>query len=310
MAGTLTLRLRGLRWEAEGVFALELEAADGGALPRFEPGAHIDLLLPGLPPRQYSLCGDPADTARWRIGVRAVAGGRASQLIHRALRPGALLEASTPRNNFPLLPATNYLFIAGGIGVTPLLPMLREAGPRGTLVFCTKSAADAPFLAEARAMGGVVEVFASAEGSRFDVAARLAAVPPDTRLYCCGPERLMLAVEQATAHWPPDRVHFEWFAARSRPEDEGAEAFDLVCAHRGVTLSVAAGTSVLHALRGAGIDLPSSCEQGVCGTCECRVLEGDIDHRDSILSAAERAEGAVMMACVSRARGKRLILDL
>ena len=159
-------------------------------------------------------------------------------------------------------------------------------------------------------MGGAVEVFASAEGQRLDIAQRLAAVPPDMRLYCCGPERLMLAVEQAAAHWPQDRVHFEWFAARSRPEDEGSESFDLVCAQRGLTLSVAAGTSVLHALRGAGIDLPSSCEQGVCGTCECRVLEGEIDHRDSILSAAERAEGAVMMACVSRARGKRLVLDL
>jgi len=310
MAGTLTLRLRGLRWEAEGVFALELEAADGGALPRFDPGAHIDLLLPGLPPRQYSLCGDPADAARWRIGVRAVAGGRVSQLIHRALRPGALLEASTPRNNFPLLPSANYLFIAGGIGITPLLPMLREVGPSGTLLFCAKTAADAPFLAEARATGGTVEVFASSEGQRLDIAQRLAAVPAETRLYCCGPERLMLAVEQAAAYWPQDRVHFEWFAARSRPEDEGSESFDLVCAQRGLTLSVAAGTSVLHALRGAGIDLPSSCEQGVCGTCECRVLEGDIDHRDSILSAAERAEGAVMMACVSRARGKRLVLDL
>jgi ferredoxin-NADP reductase len=300
-------------WEAEGVLSLELEAADGRPLPRFEPGAHVDLQLPGVPLRQYSLCGDPVDNTRWRLGVRAVAGGRASQFIHRALRPGALLEASAPRNNFPLLPASGYLFVAGGIGITPLLPMLRaarEAGRPWTLLFCTPRTADAPFLHEALSLGGTVEVFASAEGTRLDVATRLAPVLPGVMLYCCGPERLMLAVEQATRHWPEGSVRFEWFSPRSRPEGEGADAFEVVCARSGVTLQVPPELSVLQALRGAGIEVASSCEQGVCGTCECRVLEGEVDHRDSILSAAERAAHDVMMSCVSRARGARLVLDI
>jgi ferredoxin len=151
---------------------------------------------------------------------------------------------------------------------------------------------------------------ASAEGTRLDVAARLAAPIPGTLVYCCGPERLMTAVEAATAAWPEGSVRFEWFAPRSRADADGEGRFELVCARVGRTLLVEPGTSVLAALRGAGIELPSSCEQGVCGTCECRVLEGQVDHRDSILSASERAAGDVMMACVSRARGARLVLDL
>lgn len=308
-----TLRVKRMTWEAPGVVSLDLVAPDDAALPAWEPGAHLDLHLPGAPVRQYSLCGDPAARGTWRIAVRDVEGGRVSALIHRALRPGALVEAAGPRNNFPLSPAPSYLFVAGGIGITPILPMLRAAtlaGAPWTLLFCTRSAEEAPFLAEARALGGEVVLHASAEGTRLDVAARLAAPQPGTLVYCCGPERLMTAVEAATQAWPEGSVRFEWFAPKSRPEGEGADGFEVVCARSGLTVAVDANTSVLAALREAGLDLPSSCEQGVCGTCECRVLEGEVEHRDSILSAAERAANEVMMACVSRAKGARIVLDL
>lgn len=309
---TRTLRVKRMGWEAPGVLSLELVSPDGSALPPFEPGAHLDLHLPGAPVRQYSLCGETDDTSCWRIAVREVEGGKASGLVHRALRPGALVQAAGPRNNFPLAPAARYLFVAGGIGITPILPMLRAASRAGaawTLLFCTKRADEAPFLEEARAAGGEVVVHASAEGTRLDVAARLASPQPDTLVYCCGPERLMEAVEAATAAWPAGSVRFEWFAPRTQPTGEGG-AFELVLAQSGRSIAVDANTSVLEALRGAGIDMPSSCEQGVCGTCECRVVEGEVDHRDSILSSAERAANEVMMACVSRAKGARLVLDL
>jgi ferredoxin-NADP reductase len=306
------LRVKRMTWEAPGVLSLDLVAPDGGMLPAFEAGAHLDLHIPGAPVRQYSLCGDPAERGAWRIAVREVEGGKASPLIHRALRPGATIEAEGPRNNFPLLPSPRYLFVAGGIGITPILPMLRAASRDGaawTLLFCTRRAAEAPFLDEIRDLPGEAVLHASAEGTRLDVAARLAAPQPGTLVYCCGPERLMTAVEQATAAWPADSVRFEWFAPRSRA-DAGSDRFEVACARSGRTITVDAATSVLQALRAAGIDLPSSCEQGVCGTCECRVLDGEVDHRDSILSASERAANDVMMACVSRARGARLVLDL
>lgn len=310
---TLTARLRRITWEAPGVLSLDFVAPDGGELPPFAPGAHVDLHLPDGTMRQYSLCGDPADRRTYRVGVREVEGGRVSQAIHRDLRPGALMQVGVPRNTFPLVAAREYLFIAGGIGITPLLPMMRAAGAQGvpwTLLFCTRRAADAPFLAEAAALGGTVVVHAADNGTRLDVTARLRTAPQGTVLYCCGPAALMTAVEQATAGWPEGSVHFEWFSARGSLGTEGANGFQLVCAQSGMTLMVGADQSVLEVLNAAGIDVPCSCEQGVCGTCEVQILEGAADHRDSILSAGERAANKSMMTCVSRASGSRLVLDI
>jgi ferredoxin-NADP reductase len=307
----LTLRLQRLGWEAPGVLTLELVAPDGAALPAFTAGAHVDVHLAEGLVRQYSLCGDPAERTRWRLAVRKVEGGRGSTLVHRQLRPGALLPVSEPRNNFPLLPAARYLFIAGGIGITPLLPMLRAAQKAGTpwnLLFCARSADEAPFLAEARALGDVV-LHASAEGTRLDVAATLREAQPGTQIYCCGPQGLMEAVEQAGAQWPEGSLHFEWFAARQQQHAE-AGAFELTCARSNRSLTVPADRSILAVLREAGIETPSSCEEGVCGSCEVAVVQGELDHRDSILSAGERAAGRSMMVCVSRARGARLVLDI
>ena len=309
----LTLRLRRIAWEATGVLSLEFTDPDGAELPQFGPGAHVDLHLPDGMIRQYSLCGDPADRTTYRVAVREVEGGRVSRAIHRELRPGTLLAIGVPRNNFPLIASPNYLFIAGGIGITPLLPMMREATQRGaawTLLFATRRADEAPFLQEAQQLGGTVVLHLSEAGSRLDVAKSLAEIPPQTILYCCGPERLMTAVEAATQHWPEGTVRFEWFAPRSRPEDEASGSFQLICAQSARTLTVPKDRSILETLTQAGLTVPSSCEQGICGTCECRIIEGEADHRDSILSNTERAANQTMMICVSRAKTPVLVLDL
>ena len=309
----LTLRLRRMAWEAEGVLSLDFVAPDGGDLPRWNPGAHVDLHMPDGMMRQYSLCGDPHDRKHYRIAVREVPGGRVSGAIHRVLRPGALMKVGAPRDNFPLIAAPRYLFIAGGIGITPLLPMMHTAvreGAAGSLYYCVARLDNAPFLDEIMAADFDVSLHVSASGTRLDVATLLAEPPEGTELYCCGPDRLMLAVEEAAAAWPEGSVHFEWFKPRARPEDETSGTFELVCARSGLTLTVPPDQSVLNVLTSAGIDLPRSCEQGICGTCECQIIEGAADHRDSILSAAEQAANQTMMACVSRAKGPRLVLDI
>lgn len=305
--------LRSMTLEAPGIMSLELVAADGRPLPAFEPGAHIDLTLPNGIMRQYSLCGDPAEHSRYRIAIRSVSGGLSSQFIHRKLRPGEPLTISAPRNNFPLVEAKRYLFVAGGIGITPLLPMMRAASASRrpwTLLYCNRRDEDAPFLSEIRPFGGTVSMHSTAGGTRLDVPHALAEAQSETSLYCCGPERLMLAVEEATAAWPQDAVRFEWFAPRSRPSGESSGSFEVVCEASGITLTVPPDKSILNVLTEAGIEVPRSCEQGICGTCECRVLSGEVDHRDSILSSAERAANTTMMTCVSRARGERLVLDV
>jgi ferredoxin-NADP reductase len=310
---TFAVRVRALVWEAPGVLSLELTALNGGALPPFEPGAHIDLKLPDGTLRQYSLCGNPNDLSHYRVGIRAVSGGRASGYVHHKLRPGDLLTVSAPRNNFPLVEAKHYIFVAGGIGITPLIPMMRAVRARKgswTLLYCNKRNEDAPFLAEIKTLGGELFLHSSEAGTRLDVAQRLSKVEKDTVIYCCGPEKLMLAVEEATAAWPKGSVHFEWFAPRSRPVDEASGAFEMVCEQSGMTLLVPPEKSILEVLTEAGIQVPRSCEQGICGTCECRVISGEVDHRDSILSSAERAANQTMMICVSRAKGTRLVIDI
>jgi ferredoxin-NADP reductase len=309
----LQVRLRALVWQAPGVLALELSAPDDRPLPAFEPGAHVDLTLPDGTMRQYSLCGDPADTSHYRLGVRDIGGGQSSGFIHSELRPGAFLTIGAIRNDFPLVDARQYIFIAGGIGITPLIPMMRKASASGrpwTLHYCNRREDAAPFLAEIRSLGGDVVLHSSESGTRLDPAQRLAQVQQDTLIYCCGPERLMKAVEAATQAWPPGSVRFEWFRPRSHRSDEPGDSFEVVCQASGVTVTVPSDKSVLDALFEAGLDVPSSCQQGICGTCETRVICGEVDHRDSILSDCERAANQSMMICVSRARGRRLVLDL
>jgi ferredoxin-NADP reductase len=310
---SLGVRVRAIKWEAPGVLSLELTAPDLAPLPVFDPGAHVDLTLPDGTVRQYSLCGDPGDTLYYRLGIRDIGGGQSSGFIHRELRPGTLVTLSMPRNNFPLVDSKRYIFIAGGIGITPLLPMMRHASAQGrpwTLLYCNRSEDAAPFLAEIGSLGGQVSMHSSESGTRLNPAQRLAQVETDTAIYCCGPERLMTAVEEATQAWPPGTVHFEWFRPRTRSADEASDTFEVVCQASGTTVTVPSGKSILDALFDAGIDVPCSCQQGICGTCETRVIAGEVDHRDSILSEDERAANQSMMICVSRARGSRLVLDV
>ncbi|GAA5084698.1 ferredoxin-NADP reductase [Thermocatellispora tengchongensis] len=290
---------------ADGVVSLVLRGA-AGELEPWEPGAHIDLALPNWLTRQYSLCGDPADRERYRIAVRHDPLSRGgSEYVHLFLRQGRPLEVSEPRNNFPLLPAPEYLFLAGGIGITPILPMLRaatRAGAAARLVYAGRSAATMPFTDELRSSyGDRVTVLAEDEHGRPDLAALAAGLSPRALVYCCGPAPMLAAAEAA---FPAGRLHIERFRPTPRTFPPNT-AFEVVCARSGRTVPVSPEESMLDALTYAGLPVASGCREGVCGSCELTVLDGEPEHRDDIGAPAGR-----MYACVSRARSPRLVVDL
>ncbi|HET6857957.1 MAG TPA: PDR/VanB family oxidoreductase [Streptomyces sp.] len=295
---------------AEGVVELQLEALDTGDLPAWQPGAHIDLVLPSGQVRQYSLCGDPADRSTYTLATRLVADGRGgSREVHEQVHEGTELEVRGPRNRFPLIPAPAYVFVAGGIGITPVLPMLRAAEAAGAewrLLYGGRSRASMPYLEEIEKLAGPgrAMIVAEDEDGLPDLPEFLAGAPQGTAVYCCGPEPLMAAV---TGCLPEGgALHLERFAPGAPAGADGA--FELELRRSGRTLSVAPGTTVLAAVRAELPNVSYSCEQGFCGTCQQRVLEGEIDHRDELLTDAERDDS--MLICVSRARGERLVLDL
>ncbi|WP_413753813.1 PDR/VanB family oxidoreductase [Streptomyces sp. R-74717] len=312
----LDLLVHRMTWEADGVLGVELTHPDGSPLPAWQPGAHIDVHVGGHI-RQYSLCSDPADTTRWRIGIlREPASRGGSAHIHTQLRPGQILQVQGPRNHFELdadHDAEAYLFIAGGIGITPILAMVREATRTRTpwrLVHGGRSRTSMAFGAELAALaelpGGSVEFVPQDEHGHIDLDILLGDVPAGTQVYCCGPEPLLAAVEERC---PAART--ERFAAPAAPPRDGEDTgFDVICSRTGRTVEVGPDSSVLDALEGAGITVPSSCRDGICGTCETKVLEGTPDHRDFLLSEGEKAAGTSMMLCVSRSRTPRLVLDL
>lgn len=290
---------------AEGVVQLRLE---GTGLPPWEPGAHLDVVLPSGLVRQYSLCGDPADADTYTIATRLVEDGRGgSREVHEQLHEGTEVEIRGPRNRFPLVAAPAYVFVAGGIGITPVLPMVRAAraaGAQWRLLYCGRSRATMPFLDEVEALGNVT-VVAEDEAGLPDVGAFLADVPEEAQVYCCGPDGLMDAVAGAL---PPDAtLHLERFAPGGAP-GAGGGAFEVELRRSGRTVAVAADQSVLAAVRAEVPHVSYSCEQGFCGTCQQRVLEGEVDHRDELLTDDERHDS--MLICVSRCRGERLVLDL
>jgi ferredoxin-NADP reductase len=310
----LSLELLEKRLVAERVVALRLAAADGGPLPAWEPGAHVELSLPGGLVRHYSLCGDPADRAAWRLGVlREEAGRGGSAFVHDRLQPGDRLSASPPRNHFALLPgARRTLLVAGGIGITPLLPMIARLAAEKRewrLVYGGRRRAAMAFLDELAPHGERVTCVPQDKYGPIDLDAVLAGLAPSDAVYCCGPEGLIAAVEERFRSGLPGRLHVERFRADGAAVDHG-EAFNAVLRRSGRSLHVPAGMSLLDALQGAGIDVPSSCREGVCGTCEVAVVGGRPDHRDHVLSAGERASNRMMMACVSRACDGRIELDL
>ncbi|MFH9422855.1 PDR/VanB family oxidoreductase [Streptomyces sp. NPDC017529] len=313
--GPLRLLVAERAEEAEGVVRLRLE---GDGLPGWEPGAHVDVVLPSGAVRQYSLCGDPADTGSYTIATRLIADGRGgSREVHEQLREGTAVEVRGPRNRFRLEECHAYLFIAGGIGITPILPMLRQAESEGVpwrLVYGGRSRASMPFLEEIEKLAGAasdrVTVVAEDEDGLPDLAGALADAPPHAAVYCCGPDPLMDAVAGLLPQGARGlTLHTERFAPAAAPPAGGNTEFEVELRRTGRTVTVPADGSVLRAIREQALpDLPYSCEQGFCGTCQQRVLSGEVDHRDELLTDAERDDS--LLICVSRARGERLVLDL
>ena len=299
---------------ADGVVALALREAHGRLLPAWEPGAHVDLVLDGAPTRQYSLCGDPADRSTYRLGVLREAESRGGSLhVHDRLAVGDRVRVRGPRNHFALAPAERYLFVAGGIGITPLLTMVAAAEASGipwSLVYGGRSRASMAFLPELEGYGDRVTVCPQDETGLLDLDGLLAHPVPGAAVYCCGPEPLLAAVEQRCAVWPRGSLHVERFSPRPQAQDVPARSFEVELAQSGLTLTVPADRSILEVVEQAGVGVLSSCSEGTCGTCETAVLEGIPDHRDAVLDEAERVANDCLMICVSRSCTDRLVLDL
>ncbi|MGC8211875.1 PDR/VanB family oxidoreductase [Ralstonia solanacearum] len=306
---------------AQDIATFELAAPDGGALPPFTAGAHIDVRVAGFV-RQYSLCNSPAETHRYRIGVLRDAQSRGGSVAMHALAVGATLEISAPKNHFALVPGARHsILLAGGIGVTPLLAMAEQLAADGAS-FALHYAARAPErmafrdrLAAAHLAPHARCYFDNAPAAeRLDLAAVLSRPDEGTHLYACGPAGFIeVALAQARAlGWPEANLHREYFGAAPQPPAAGetgdAGAFRIRLAQRGETVEVGAGETAILALRRCGVDWPTSCEQGVCGTCLTRVLEGEPVHQDQYLTDEERASGC-FLPCVSRAKGL-LVLDM
>lgn len=312
----LTLQITDLIAEAKGVMVIELRSASGEALPSFKPGAHIELHLPGDIVRQYSLCNDSRETHRYCVGVGLSPTSRGgSRYVHRSLRVGDTLKVSPPRNHFPLEEdASGFVFFAGGIGITPVWSMIQwcEANKRPWhLFYLVRSRQRAAFLEELGAFGDRVTLHADDEaGGLFDITAAIGQQPSNVHFYTCGPTPLMLAVEAAASGFPEQQVHFEWFTPKE-PKSSGADkAFTVQLARSGKSFEVPADQSILQVLEANGLRVESSCREGTCASCEICVLEGIPDHRDSVLTAAERKNNDVMMICVSRSLSESLVLDL
>lgn len=299
---------------AEGIVSLTLTVPDGAELPAWTPGAHVDLLLTPELTRQYSLCGSTADRASWRIAVLLDEGGRGgSRHVHASLQPGTRVRVRGPRNNFPLAASGRYVFVAGGIGITPLLPMIAEAEAAGAewrLHYGGRRRQSMAFLDELEQYGESVQVWPEDERGMLDLDAILGTPQPGTLVYTCGPEGLLQAVEARCAAWPAGSLHVERFAAKPVDAPVESTSFEVVCQRSGITVTVPEDKTILEVVQDAGVAALSSCLEGVCGTCETAVVEGEPDHRDSLLTEDEKAAGEYMMICVSRSCGPRLVLDL
>jgi ferredoxin-NADP reductase len=295
----LALRVLSARTEADGVRSLRLVDPAGGLLPRWRPGCHLDVFLPSGRRRQYSLCGDPSDRTSYRIAVRLVSGSGGSAEIH-SLAVGSTLAVRGPRNAFPFVDRGPYLFIAGGIGITPILPMVRTAARSGAdwrLVYTGRSRESLPFLAELDALPTTDRVRVLVDERAPDVGSLLTDVPNGASVYCCGPSPMIDAVRREWA----GPLHFERFTP---PPIIDGKPFELQLGVGGQVVSVAAHESALEALRRVRPGTAYSCRQGFCGTCRVRVLAGEVDHHGGPV-----ADGS-MLVCVSRAADDRIVLDV
>jgi ferredoxin-NADP reductase len=302
---------------ADGVVELRLADDSGAGLPPWTPGAHVDLVLGDDLVRQYSLCGDPADPTSYTLAVLLEPESRGgSSYVHDKLTPGSRARVRGPRNHFPLLASPRYEFVAGGIGITPILPMIAEADASGAewhLSYGGRTPASMAYADRLVATYGErVTLVPFDQDGPLDLPTILGGPAADTLVYCCGPEGLLGAVESVcTASWPAGALHLERFAAKaSEAPADGERSFELELAASGVTLQVPPDKSVFDVIQDAGISVLGSCHEGICGTCEQAVLEGEVDHRDSVLNASERAANDAMMVCVSRCLSDRLVLDM
>lgn len=319
----INVRVTAKQMLTDDIVGLTLVAADQASLPVWEPGAHTELVLepsqdatgkssePLL--RQYSLCSDPTDTSKWQIAVLREENGRGGSLfIHNNVNEGDQLQVSVPRNHFPFTPRKRCLFIAGGIGITPILPMIRQAQADGIdwrLVYLARERSRISFLDQlAEYDQSRITLNGDKEDGYIDLEALLATCDEDTSVYSCGPQTLLDTLEERHAGQAQWSLNIERFAAG--PVDSSGNAFDVVINSTGQRITVPEGQSVLSVLREAGVKIVSSCGDGVCGSCETGVLAGIPDHRDSILSEEERADNDYMMLCVSRSLSEELVLDL
>ena len=300
---------------ADGINLFEFRAADGAALPEFSAGAHIAIRVPSGAIRKYSLCNDPAERDRYQIAVKREVGGRGGSIdLIDNVKPGDTLMVAAPVNDFGLPPrATDFLFIAGGIGITPILAMIRQvqaSGRRFRLYYCSRSAETTAFKEELSAPG--IREFVTIHYDNGDPSCSLDLKPilkerqNREHLYCCGPRPLMEAVRAMTDHWSPTAVHFEAFSDADTHK-AGDKAFRAHLTKTGKTVEVPADKTILEVLRAAGLDVPSSCETGTCGTCRTKYSGGEADHRDLVLAEHEKAD--TIMICVSRAKGDEITLE-
>lgn len=304
--------------ETETIAVFELVAAQGGALPSFEAGAHIDVHIPGGTIRQYSLCNHPSETHRYVIGVLRDPESRGGSIaMHEKLSQGDTITISSPRNHFPLEPAaTHSVLMAGGIGVTPILCMAEQLGSDASfeMHYCTRSEDLTAFrsrIADSSFSDKVSHHFDDgADEQRFDAAVALANPVAGTHLYVCGPTGFMDWVLNTArdAGWPQDQIHYEFFSAEI--DTEGNEGFEVELASSGLVVTVPDDKTVVAALAEHGVVIEMSCEQGVCGTCLTRVIDGVPDHKDLYLMPKEQEANDQFLPCCSRAKSQRLVLDL
>lgn len=305
------VQVTAMRLESQDVLSIELRHTEDRGLPPPSPGSHVDVHLADGVTRPYSVVS--GEEGIYLLAVKREAGSRGgSAYVHGRLRVGDVIQISAPRNQFALADHDDLsLLVAGGIGITPLLPMARALEREGRLWrlhYTASNAAAAPFARELRQMGEKVHLHSSASTGRIDLGALVADAPAGTHFYCCGPEGMLDAFAEATRDIDPARVHMERFGAAAPPPDAGS--FELRLARSGRSVMVRSDMSTLDALLQAGVNVDYSCRQGICGSCEVRVLEGVPEHRDEILTAAERASNRTMMVCCSRACNGTLVLDL
>ncbi len=299
---------------ADRVVALTLVPTDDTVLPSWTPGAHIDLVLTEEITRQYSLCGTPSDESCYRIAVLDEPESRGgSRRVHNDLQVGDTMRIRGPRNHFALLSSPSYVFVAGGIGITPMLPMIEAAQAAGadwTLHYGGRDRASMAFADQLAALGERVHLVPQDQHGILDLAAILGTPRPGALVYTCGPAPLLNAVEERCADWPANALHLERFSAKPREDAGGDDSFEIVLQRSAITATVGAAETAFEAIRAAGVSVLGSCLEGICGTCETGVLEGEVDHRDSVLDEDEQAANDCMMVCVSRARSARLVLDI